>query len=70
MIILTGEILSLAQPLLERNIHPLKIVKGFTLALNDAIEAVEKIAISINPEDSTQLEDVVRACLGTKFTSR
>lgn len=70
VIILTGEILSLAQPLLERNIHPLKIVKGFTLALGDALAAVEKVATRIDPTDKTQLEEVVRACLGTKFNSR
>ncbi|CAD2220758.1 T-complex protein 1 subunit gamma [Angomonas deanei] len=70
VIILTGEILSLAQPLLERNIHPLKIVKGFTLALDDALKAVEEVSTSINPEDKAQLTEVVRACLGTKFNSR
>ncbi|EPY31549.1 T-complex protein 1 subunit gamma [Strigomonas culicis] len=70
VIILTGEILSLAQPLLERNIHPLKIVKGFTQALDDALAAVEKVATTINPEDKAQLQEVVRACLGTKFNSR
>ncbi|CCW67492.1 unnamed protein product [Phytomonas sp. Hart1] len=70
VIILTGEILSLAQPLLARNIHPLKIVKGFTLALADALAAVEKIATTIDPTDKKQLEKVVSACLGTKFNSR
>lgn len=69
VIILTGEILSLTQPLLERNIHPLKIVRGLTLALSDAVAAVERIATRINPDDKGQLEDVVRACLGTKLTS-
>nr|CCC49650.1 putative chaperonin/T-complex protein 1 gamma subunit [Trypanosoma vivax Y486] len=70
VIILTGEILSLAKPLLERGIHPLKIVKGFSLALTDALAAIEKMATTINPNDSKQLEEVVRACLGTKFNSR
>ncbi|CCW65078.1 unnamed protein product [Phytomonas sp. EM1] len=70
VIILTGEILSLAQPLLERNIHPLKIVKGLTLALTDALAAVERIAATIDPTDKKKLEEVVCACLGTKFNSR
>uniref|UniRef100_A0A0A9WAS1 T-complex protein 1 subunit gamma n=1 Tax=Lygus hesperus TaxID=30085 RepID=A0A0A9WAS1_LYGHE len=69
VIILAGEILSLAQPLLERNIHPLKIVKGFTLALGDAIAAVERVATVIDPNNRSQLQEVVQACLGTKFTS-
>ncbi|EAN91079.1 t-complex protein 1 gamma subunit, putative, partial [Trypanosoma cruzi] len=70
VIVLTGEILSLAQPLLERNIHPLKIVKGFSLALTDALAAIEMIGTTIDPNDTQQLESVVRACLGTKFNSR
>ncbi|EKF26866.1 chaperonin/T-complex protein 1 gamma subunit, putative [Trypanosoma cruzi marinkellei] len=70
VIVLTGEILSLAQPLLERNIHPLKIVKGFSLALTDALAAIEMIGTTIDPNDTRQLETVVRACLGTKFNSR
>ncbi|ESL10399.1 chaperonin/T-complex protein 1 gamma subunit [Trypanosoma rangeli SC58] len=70
VIVLTGEILSLAQPLLERNIHPLKIVKGFSLALTDALAAIEAVGATIDPNDSRQLEAVVRACLGTKFNSR
>lgn len=70
VIILTGEILSLAQPLLERNIHPLKIVKGMVLALTDALAIIEQSATAIDPADREQLLDVVRACLGTKFNSR
>lgn len=69
VIVLTGEILSLTQPLLERNIHPLRIVKGFSLALTDALAAIENIAITIDPRDPQQLELVVRACLGTKLNS-
>ncbi|KEG06154.1 putative chaperonin/T-complex protein 1 gamma subunit [Trypanosoma grayi] len=70
VIVLTGEILSMQQPLLERNIHPLKIVKGLSLALTDALAAIEKIATTIDPSDKKQLENVVRACLGTKYNSR
>lgn len=70
VIVLTGEILSLAQPLLERNIHPLKIVKGMGLALTDALNVMEQVAVTIDPNDRNQLEDVVRSCLGTKFNCR
>lgn len=70
VIILTGEILSLAQPLLDRQIHPLKIVKGFSLALTDALHAIEDASVTIDTDKREQLEDVVRACLGTKFSSK
>lgn len=70
VIILAGEILSLSRPLLERNIHPLKIVKGFTAALTDAIAAVKEVTTQLDPTNHDQLKDAVRACLGTKYNSR
>jgi T-complex protein 1 subunit gamma len=70
VIILTGEILTLAQPLLERKVHPLKIVKGFTHAMTDALKIIEAAATSINPDNEDELNGVVKACLGTKFNSR
>lgn len=70
VIVLTGEILALAQPMLERQIHPLKIVKGFSGALTEALAAIDAVAKPIDVSDRAQLTDVVRACLGTKFNSR
>ena len=70
VIVLTGEILALAQPMLERQIHPLKVVKGFTAALSEALAAIEAVAQDINTDDKEKLAEVVKACLGTKFNSR
>ena len=70
VIILTGEVLTLAQPLLERQVHPLKVVKGFIMALNDALSFLNEVATDINVEDREQMVGVVRTCLGTKFNSR
>lgn len=70
VIILTGEILSLAQPLLERQIHPLKIVKGMTLALTDALQLIDDVATPIDTTDRNAVEEVVRSCLGTKINSK
>lgn len=69
VIVLTGEILSLAKPLLDRQIHPLKIVKGFAEALTVSLAAIEEVATTIDVDNRSQLEDVVKACLGTKFNS-
>lgn len=70
VIVLTGEILCLAQPLLDRKIHPLAIVKAFSQALTDGLAAIEKVASPIDPNNRSQLEEVVKTCLGTKFTHR
>ncbi len=70
VIILTGEVLTLAQPLLDRQIHPLKVVKGFIMALNDALGFINDVAVTLDVNDRAQLISVVRTCLGTKFNSR
>ena len=70
VIVLTGEILSLAQPLLERKLHPLKIVKTMSQALTDALAIIDKAATKIDTSDPAKLKEVVMACLGTKVNSR
>lgn len=69
VIVLTAEMLTLAQPVLERQVHPLKIVKGFTMALNDALAFIDKVAINVDVNDRSQMIGVIRTCLGTKVTS-
>jgi len=70
VIVLTGEFLSMAKPLLDRNIHPLKIVKGYAEALSIALKAIDEVSIAVDVTNRNELENVVKACLGTKFNSR
>jgi len=70
VIILAGEFLSAAQPFLQRNVHPRVIVGAYVRALDDALEALTKLSISLNPKDRQQILTVVRSCIGTKFVSR
>jgi T-complex protein 1 subunit gamma len=69
VIVLTGEILALAQPMLERQIHPLQIVKGFAAALTEALAAIDAVAENIDTNNRDRLTEVVKACLGTKFNN-
>ncbi|KAL9641616.1 hypothetical protein ABK040_001691 [Willaertia magna] len=71
VIILAGEILTVAEPLLERKIHPTKIVKGFLKALEDAVTYIgEKISKTIDTNNYEEVAKVVNTCIGTKFTHR
>src|SRR5438105_5742562 len=45
VIILAGEVLQLAEPWLEKNIHPHIIIGGYTKALEDALVTMNKLAI-------------------------
>lgn len=44
VIILAGEMLQAAEPLLERHMHPTVLVRGYTRALEDAI----KVRVGLN----------------------
>mmetsp|Transcript_9827 Transcript_9827/g.18352 ORF Transcript_9827/g.18352 Transcript_9827/m.18352 type:complete len:552 (-) Transcript_9827:399-2054(-) len=70
VIILAGEVLHVAEPFLERNIHPIVIVKGFSRALEDAIKVIDELAFSIDVNDREQMLKVVNSCIATKFTHR
>ncbi|KAJ8602223.1 hypothetical protein CTAYLR_003661 [Chrysophaeum taylorii] len=70
VIILTGEMLKSAIPLLERHLHPTVIVRGYSIALDVALEACAKIAKPISLDDKAAMLQLVQSCIGTKFSSR
>lgn len=70
VIILAGELLSVAQPFLEKNIHPRLIVGAYMKALDEAITVLGKFSLHLDINNREQLMDLVRSCLGTKFVSR
>jgi len=70
VIILAGEMLSVAEPLLEKNIHPTVIVSGYMKALEDAIQILEQMAKVIDINDDKAIQEVVQSSIDTKFVSR
>ena len=68
-LILSGELLKKAKELLDQNIHPTIIAKGYTLAAEKAIEILEKNAISIDSKDKEMLKDVAQTSLASKSSS-
>ena len=70
VIILSGEILAMAEPLLERNFHPTVIVSGYTKALQKALEVCGRICRTIDIDNSKDLREIVTAAIGTKFSAR
>lgn len=70
VIILSGEILALSQPLLERNFHPTVIVSGYMKALQKALEVCQQISRTIDIDNTDELRELVLAAIGTKFSAR
>lgn len=67
---LAGEMLQVAEPFLERNIHPTVIIRGFFKALEDVTEILDKLAVKVDYNDRAELLKVVQSCIGTKFVNR
>ena len=59
-----GEMLQAAEPLLEKNLHPTVIVRGYIKAMEDAIAVVDKVSFPIDTNDSAL---PLRSTLGRVF---
>jgi len=70
VIILAGEMLSVARPLLEKKLHPTLIVSGYMQALEDALAMLREIAVPIDVNKPEEIGEIVRGAIDTKFVSR
>jgi thermosome len=65
-VILAGELLQKAEDLLAQNIHPTIIVQGYRKAVEKAVEALAKLAITIDIDDRAALKKVSMTSMGSK----
>lgn len=70
VIIISGEVLGAAQPLLEKNFHPTVIVGGYSRALQTALDTLKTISRVIDINNRAELRELVTSTIGTKFSSR
>jgi len=63
---IAGELLKNAEDLLENDIHPTAIIKGYNLAAEQAREEVDNVAINVDPDD----EDLIRSVAETSMTGK
>lgn len=71
VIILAGELLSVAQTFLEQNIHPTIIISAYRQALEDALKALrENVALSVDINNDEKIIEVIKSCIGTKFLGK
>jgi archaeal chaperonin len=72
-VVIAGELLKRAESLLEQNIHPTVITRGYQIAVQEAQRLLEKeIGTSVTPDDEKILIDCARTAMGSKgvFGSR
>lgn len=67
--VLAGELLSICENFLHRNIHPTVIVSALFRALDDAVSYAEQLAVEIDVNNDEQVLQLIRSCLGTKYVT-
>ncbi len=68
-VVIAGELLSEAEELLDKNLHPTIIVEGYRKAASKALETLEKIAIQVEPKDKDPLKKIAMTSLASKLVS-
>ncbi|MHA1963834.1 MAG: thermosome subunit beta [Candidatus Thorarchaeota archaeon] len=70
--ILTGDLLKQAETLLDQKIHPTTIISGYRKATAKALEVIDEVAETVDPEASDYkkiLIDVAKTSMSSKFVS-
>jgi thermosome len=68
-VIVSGELLSKAEDLIDKNVHPTVIIDGYRKAAEKALEIVEKIAIQVEPTDKKFLRKIAMTSMASKLVS-
>jgi len=68
-VVVAGELLSKAEDLIDRNIHPTTIIDGYRKASEKALEVLESIAVHVDPADRDALRRVAMTSLASKIVS-
>ncbi|XP_053661425.1 T-complex protein 1 subunit gamma [Anopheles marshallii] len=71
VIVLAGEMLSVAEQFLQQQIHPTVIIRAYREALEDMVRILQdEVSIELDRTDKKRLSEVVKSCVGTKFVGR
>ena len=70
-VVLAGELMKKAEDLLDKEIHPAVISRGYRIASEKAIEILNGLAQKINPDDKDTLKKIAQTAMtgkGAEFT--
>jgi thermosome len=68
-VIIAGELLSRAEELIDKNIHPTVIIDGYRKAADKALETLEKIAIPIDIKSHDYFKKTAATSMGSKLVA-
>ncbi|KAK5884167.1 hypothetical protein CesoFtcFv8_020424 [Champsocephalus esox] len=70
VIILAGEMLSVAEQFLEQQMHPTVVISAYRQALDDILEALQEISTPVDTSDRSMMLKIVHSAINTKALSR
>ena len=70
VIILAGEILAQTFPYIEKNIHPVIIIKALKQALKDALEIIHDVSTPVDIKNDAAMLKLIKASIGTKYVNK
>ncbi|XP_050401053.1 T-complex protein 1 subunit gamma [Patella vulgata] len=71
VIILAGEVLSVAEQFLEQQMHPTVIISAYRQALEDMLDLVrDKVSVPVDVTKREEMLKIIKSCLGTKLISK
>ena len=68
-VIIAGELLTKAEELIEKNVHPTIIIDGYKKAAEKALEILEKIAIEVNPLSTDEIKKAAMTSMASKLVA-
>ncbi|KAI8574569.1 hypothetical protein RHMOL_Rhmol01G0364900 [Rhododendron molle] len=70
VIVLACEMLHVTEAFIDKSFHPTVICRAYGNAFEDAIAVLDKIAMPIDVNDRVTMMELVKSCIGTKFTGQ
>ncbi|KAM3858098.1 T-complex protein 1 subunit gamma isoform 2-T2 [Diretmus argenteus] len=70
VIILAGEMLSVAEQFLEQQMHPTVVISAYRQALEDMLDTLKDISNAVDPNDRSMMLKIIHSAINTKALSR
>ncbi|XP_029393897.1 T-complex protein 1 subunit gamma [Mus pahari] len=70
VIILAGEMLSVAEHFLEQQMHPTVVISAYRMALDDMISTLKKISTPVDVNNREMMLNIINSSITTKVISR
>ncbi len=68
-VVFAGALLEKAEDLINKNVHPSIIIDGYTVASDQALKLLQKIAVKVDVQDKEVLMRIARTSMDSKLVS-